>query len=111
MKKLIFMACLYLIISIPAIVFGSPNTQDDGIIPDQTVQHQVTKQVIDENSIAGTKDIDSIFYPDSNSIAGTNDPDIIPMTRGCCSWHKGVCGCDDGRTVCCDGSYSPSCGC
>ena len=31
--------------------------------------------------------------------------------RGCCSWHKGVCGCRKGRTVCCDGSYSPSCGC
>lgn len=31
--------------------------------------------------------------------------------RGCCSWHQGVCGCSNGRAVCCDGSYSPSCGC
>lgn len=31
--------------------------------------------------------------------------------RGCCSWHQGVCGCSAGRAVCCDGSYSPSCGC
>lgn len=31
--------------------------------------------------------------------------------RGCCSWHSGVCGCSDGRVVCCDGSYSPSCTC
>ncbi len=31
--------------------------------------------------------------------------------RGCCSWHGGVCGCKGGRAVCCDGSYSPSCGC
>jgi hypothetical protein len=31
--------------------------------------------------------------------------------RGCCSHHGGVCGCQGGRTVCCDGSYSPSCGC
>lgn len=31
--------------------------------------------------------------------------------RGCCSWHGGVCGCSGGRAVCCDGSYSPSCGC
>ncbi len=30
---------------------------------------------------------------------------------GCCSWHEGVCGCSSGRTVCCDGSYSPTCGC
>ena len=31
--------------------------------------------------------------------------------RGCCSHHGGVCGCENGRAVCCDGSYSPSCGC
>lgn len=30
---------------------------------------------------------------------------------GCCSWHKGVCGCSGGRAVCCDGTLSPSCGC
>lgn len=34
-----------------------------------------------------------------------------PQRRGCCSWHGGVCGCSSGRAVCCDGSYSPSCGC
>ena len=31
--------------------------------------------------------------------------------QGCCSWHQGVCGCEGGRLVCCDGTYSPSCGC
>jgi hypothetical protein len=31
--------------------------------------------------------------------------------RGCCSHHSGVCSCSGGRVVCCDGSYSPSCGC
>lgn len=32
--------------------------------------------------------------------------------RGCCSHHKGVCGCSsDSRVQCCDGSLSPSCGC
>ena len=30
---------------------------------------------------------------------------------GCCSWHGGVCGCEGGRAVCCDGTLSPSCGC
>ena len=29
----------------------------------------------------------------------------------CCSWHSGVCGCSNGRALCCDGSASPSCGC
>jgi len=31
--------------------------------------------------------------------------------RGCCSWHSGVCGCSNGRAVCCDNTLSPSCGC
>ena len=32
--------------------------------------------------------------------------------RGCCSHHGGVCGCSSGgRSVCCDGTYSPSCTC
>jgi hypothetical protein len=32
--------------------------------------------------------------------------------RGCCSHHKGVCGCNDsGRVICCDGVLSPSCRC
>ena len=32
--------------------------------------------------------------------------------RGCCSWHNGVCGCgSNGRVVCCDNTYSPSCTC
>lgn len=31
--------------------------------------------------------------------------------RGCCSWHGGVCGCSNGRTKCCDGTLSPTCGC
>ena len=37
---------------------------------------------------------------------------IPDMRRGCCSHHGGVCGCSvSGRTVCCDGTLSPSCGC
>lgn len=31
--------------------------------------------------------------------------------QGCCSHHRGQCGCEGGRVVCCDGSYSPSCSC
>jgi hypothetical protein len=31
--------------------------------------------------------------------------------RGCCSHHGGVCGCEKGRALCCDGQLSPSCGC
>lgn len=31
--------------------------------------------------------------------------------RGCCSSHGGVCGCQNGRSRCCDGTLSPSCQC
>lgn len=32
--------------------------------------------------------------------------------KGCCSYHKGVCGCSvEGRTECCDGTVSSSCLC
>ena len=34
-----------------------------------------------------------------------------PQGQGCCSWHGGECGCSNGRDVCCDGSYSPTCTC
>lgn len=39
------------------------------------------------------------------------DNDLQMVKRGCCSWHKGVCGCKNGRVVCCDGTLSPSCTC
>ena len=31
--------------------------------------------------------------------------------RGCCSHHDGVCGCNGSNVTCCDGSFSPTCGC
>lgn len=37
--------------------------------------------------------------------------DATLVGRGCCSHHKGQCGCEGGRVVCCDGSLSPSCRC
>ena len=30
---------------------------------------------------------------------------------GCCSSHNGVCGCSGGRSLCCDGTLSPTCTC
>jgi len=45
---------------------------------------------------------------------GRTEPNAGPGAvekRGCCSHHKGVCGCSDGRAICCDGSPSPTCGC
>lgn len=36
---------------------------------------------------------------------------VVKAKQGCCSWHKGVCGCSGGRQLCCDGTLSPSCTC
>ncbi|MCE7964734.1 hypothetical protein FBQ96_02430 [Nitrospirales bacterium NOB] len=41
------------------------------------------------------------------SLAGAG----VGERRGCCSHHGGVCGCEKGRALCCDGRLSPSCGC
>jgi len=35
----------------------------------------------------------------------------LALQSGCCSHHKGVCGCSGGRKTCCDGTLSPSCTC
>ena len=47
--------------------------------------------------------------PIQDSTLKTNN-ELISQS-GCCSHHGGVCGCNGGRAVCCDGEYSPSCGC
>jgi len=36
---------------------------------------------------------------------------ILLAQSGCCSFHSGVCGCSGGRTLCCDGTLSPTCTC
>ncbi len=80
--------CIMLMASV---AFASPPQQaDDSTLQPQSIQQQAV---------------------DEDSIAGMDDPDLIPLQRGCCSWHQGVCGCRNGRTVCCDGTLSPSCGC
>ena len=61
-----------------------------------------------------------LLYLSFNVIADQSQPAqeyiLNPNTEqisqsGCCSHNGGVCGCDGGRAVCCDGKYSPSCGC
>jgi hypothetical protein len=44
--------------------------------------------------------------------SGAPTDDREPDARsGCCSHHKGVCGCENDRAKCCDGQLSPTCGC
>jgi len=42
-------------------------------------------------------------------LAAIQPPELFK--RGCCSHHGGVCGCREGRALCCDGTLSPTCGC
>jgi len=49
--------------------------------------------------------------PDASYCAQVAAQDPIELKRGCCSWHGGVCGCKNDRAVCCDGQFSPTCGC
>ena len=110
MKKLT-LCIFFLMLLVPAVALGAPQSDT----PDTVV----AAPTIDENSIAGSKDPDIFTRKapqtapiiDGNSIAGSKEPDLVPLARGCCSWHKGVCGCENGRAVCCDGTYSPTCGC
>jgi hypothetical protein len=65
----------------------------------------------------------SLLRPDTTSIrksTPTNSAAAVdlclasqdnPMGQGCCSWHGGECGFQNGRDVCCDGTLSPSCSC
>ena len=50
-------------------------------------------------------------HESSNLCMSINQSTTKHATQGCCSHHQGVCGCSGGRAVCCDGQYSPSCGC
>jgi hypothetical protein len=58
----------------------------------------------------------AIVYVGSATGAAPSSPAPVldPIeTRGCCSHHHGVCGCNapTHEVTCCDGSFSPSCGC
>ena len=65
----------------------------------------------EEGSIANFVLASESAPPELGSIVGTYDHQMIYLRRGCCSHHNGVCGCVNGRTKCCDGSFSPTCGC
>jgi hypothetical protein len=54
--------------------------------------------------------IENSTPPPVTESAVTTPQDLIGRS-GCCSWHGGVCGCEGGRVVCCDGVYSPTCTC
>ena len=59
-----------------------------------------------------------ICKPPVSSKAQSNNVTLASLYQGseehrsgCCSWHRGVCGCSGDRVLCCDGTLSPSCMC
>lgn len=56
-------------------------------------------------------EISPAIQPQADQIKDCDNKNIVISKRGCCSWHKGVCGCANGRVVCCDGKFSPRCSC
>lgn len=74
-----------------------------------------------EDSSKGDKKIEALRFLDNpqdnknKEICSDPDEALFPdlARSGCCSWHGGVCGCNQAldRIVCCDGSLSPSCTC
>lgn len=61
-------------------------------------------------ALSAMADVPQSSVPEQESCAKIKATDKTAQ-QGCCSWHGGVCGCQGGRVVCCDGRYSPSCGC
>lgn len=65
-------------------------------------------------SHAGSAENDATFVEAKQSceeLKQSGASQEVLAQRGCCSWHQGVCGCNSGRVVCCDRTYSPSCTC
>lgn len=74
--------------------------------------------ILTQFSIVGySQDLPTLQFNTTNrsiqqkSIKCSNVKYLLEYGRGCCSHHGGVCGCSNGRALCCDGTLSPSCGC
>jgi hypothetical protein len=62
------------------------------------------------NTFAANITVNDKKTVDCEAIMKTGNKELIAQ-RGCCSHHQGVCGCNNGRDKCCDGTLSPSCTC
>ncbi|PIR24692.1 MAG: hypothetical protein COV43_08995 [Deltaproteobacteria bacterium CG11_big_fil_rev_8_21_14_0_20_42_23] len=75
------------------------NLQRENVIEGEQIKERL-------NNIIQKNVVDSQICKDQSS-------KMLFARSGCCSWHQGVCGCDDSsdRIICCDGTLSPSCTC
>lgn len=72
----------------------------------------VNASIPTDNNVITTSCLQKVFVKEIEATCKVPVKNEYQEARqGCCSWHQGVCGCSAGRSVCCDGSYSPTCGC
>jgi len=71
----------------------------------ETPNQQTDNQIESSQAILASNDLEQ------TATSKTPIKETTLEKRGCCSWHGGVCGCENGRAKCCDGTLSPSCGC
>lgn len=55
--------------------------------------------------------IAALIFSTSMVLAFGFKPKATPSQDGCCAGHKGVCGCQGQRAMCCDGSVDAVCAC
>jgi hypothetical protein len=55
--------------------------------------------------------IADLLFPQSISLSPVMATPAEPERQSYCSWHGGVCGCEESQAKCCDGSLSPNWGC
>jgi hypothetical protein len=101
MKKIIISVTLLLVFFLLPFTTGA---QD--LTPTKNLQKSPPIQTNNPQGAEKAEGIDKNPSNEKNEIG-----DIA--RRGCCSWHNGVCGCDEStnRIQCCDGTLSPSCTC
>jgi hypothetical protein len=98
MRKIFITSCLAILLT-----FGTKTVTDNSYLKSYVeIENPISFFKSINPKISGIRSIDMDQLCQKN---------IFYARSGCCSWHKGVCGCQFGRAVCCDGTLSPSCGC
>ena len=104
MKKTFLIYALAFCLSFLFSSTWATESKSNGFCP--SVQKEVPILTI-YNPVTPTHDYENL--PRYGSSDGKQES--IIAKRGCCSHHKGVCGCKKGKVQCCDGTESPTCTC
>lgn len=97
MKKVVIFTLILCFSLLPSFLFAKDSLNAFSIYGD-TREFQASKPVSNINQNVSLENVEVVS--------------TIIAKRGCCSWHGGVCGCNEqGRVICCDGTLSPTCRC